>query len=182
MPHLHGFKCAHRIEIPGAARFLTFSTFRQRPIFDACARRLCFTDSLRRYSESGQIELHAWTLMPDHCHLLLTPLEPALSPSLHAFKCEVTRMLGATDPSLGRVWRPGGGHDRTIYTFGEFHQKVDYIHANAVRGRLAADRRDWPWHSWHERHDEPRPEMPRIHPMSPTRLLEAKDAWNARRC
>ncbi|MCX5652802.1 MAG: hypothetical protein NTU45_15645 [Planctomycetota bacterium] len=175
------FKRMQRIDTPNAARFLTFSCFRQQRIFTLHCHFVQFTESLLAYSRSGYIDLHGWVLMPNHCHLLLTPNSSELATSLELFKRSVAARLRRVDPRLESIWRPGGGYDRTIYSCGEFREKLRYIHLNAVRDGLARTNGDWPWHSWQECRGEVRPSMPRITAMSAERLARAREAWRAHR-
>lgn len=180
MAHIHGFKSAARVEIEGAARFLTFSCFQQRPIFLETWRRWEFVDALANYARSDHIDLHAWVLMPDHVHLLLTPLRGPLGPSLTLFKLSVARRLNRDGRKTGAVWRPGGGYDRSIVTFGEFFEKREYIHRNALRAGLSPDLHSWPWHSWHELFGQRRERMPPVVSPVQARLVEAKMRWSDR--
>jgi hypothetical protein len=81
-------------------------------------------------------------LIPDHVQLLLTPpseiLEPTLTPSLGEFKEAVVRSVTAINRRPQRIWRPGGGSDRTIFSCSEFREKRLNIHCNAVRAGHAA--------------------------------------------
>lgn len=171
------FKRLRRIDIDEGARFITFSCFRQRRLFTLHPRCVQFTESLRAFSLSEHIDLHGWVLMPDHCHLLLTPTSRDFALWLERFKTSVAMRLRRVSPAIGAVWRPGGGYDRTIYTCGEFKEKLLYIHRNATRAGLANVKSDWPWHSWHECEGAARADMPRIIPMSAERLRRAKEAW-----
>jgi putative transposase len=181
MAHIHGYKKLARLDTPGAARFITFSCHQQRPIFGIESTRAAFVGPLIDYAASARIELHAWVLMPDHVHLLLTPLEPTLTPSLGDFKEAVVRSVTAINRRPQRIWRPGGGYDRTIFSCGEFREKRLYIHRNAVRAGLVADPAEWRWHSWHEFFEQPRGDMPRIAPLDFDRLSNARAHWLARR-
>lgn len=190
MPHVHRFKKLSRIDIPGAARFLTFSCIDQRPIFASDELRRAFVPPLVDYARSGRIELHAWVLMPDHVHLLLTPMERELAPSLSEFKEAVVRSVTTATRAPQRVWRPGGGHDRTIYSCGEFREKRRYIHLNAFRAGLCDSPEGWKWHSWHEVEAQAAPSreadglvrhgMPLVWALSAERLRSARSAWTAR--
>ena len=178
------FKRLQRLELEGAARFLTFSCYRQRRIFSLQLPCSEFTQALSNYASSGRIELHAWVLMPDHVHLLLTPLERSLDGSLSLFKESVARRLERSAIDRGPIWRPGGGSDRAIVTCGEFREKQGYIHLNPLRADLATTLDAWQWSSWHEISGVRRAGMPTIRPIDADKLAKAKhlwQEWNARR-
>jgi putative transposase len=175
------FKRLNRIDIEEASRFITFSCFRQRKLFTLHSRCIQFTDALHAFSISEYIDLHGWVLMPDHCHLLVTPASQHFEAWLERFKRSVATRLRRVSPEIGPIWRAGGGYDRTIYTCGEFKEKLLYIHRNATRAGLVQTKSDWPWHSWHECEGTSRAGMPRIVPMSAERLSRAKEAWHRMR-
>ena len=177
MTSTHGFKKLQRVEIDGAARFLTFSCHQQRRIFTLPERCSAFTRAITNYAASGKIELHAWVLMPDHVHLLLTPLEQSLWGSLSLFKESVARRLIRIAGDFGPVWRPGGGYDRTIVTCGEFREKRDYIHRNPLKAGFVPRLDVWRWSSWPDLHGTIRSDMPILAPMNPARLATAKVRW-----
>lgn len=66
MPHR---KTRRRHEIPGHARFLTFSCFRRLPLFTDEDAKDEFADQLHRTRARLGFALHAWVIMPEHIHL-----------------------------------------------------------------------------------------------------------------
>ncbi|MFM7132689.1 MAG: transposase [Planctomycetota bacterium] len=183
MPHVHGFRTRQRIDIPGASRFLTFSTHARAHLFDDPIRNLQFVHALARFRESGLIELHAWALMSNHVHLLLTPALHALplDPWMSKFRESVANRLARVDRSVGEVWCPGGGYDRTIFSCGEFKEKRQYILMNGPKAIGRSEPSEWYWHSWQEWSGSGREGFPRIDPMDAERLMTAREVWRQRR-
>ena len=66
-------KRLRRADVPGDARFLTFSCFRRQPFLSR--QRSCgwFLDALERSRETHGLHLWALVLMPEHVHLLIYP-------------------------------------------------------------------------------------------------------------
>ena len=118
--------------------FLTSRTWEGREIFrkeTACA---IFIDTLMRYSDDEAHALHAFVLMPDHFHILLTPakdksLERVMQyikgGSAHAIRKE----LNFSFP----VWQRGYS-DHRIRDKADFEGHVGYVHRNPARRRLAS--------------------------------------------
>ncbi|MGO9088987.1 MAG: transposase [Candidatus Sulfotelmatobacter sp.] len=62
-----------RLFSPPGTFFVTFSTFQRRRFFVVENYARLFLKTLYGYRRLGKFELHAFVLMPDHVHLLLTP-------------------------------------------------------------------------------------------------------------
>jgi len=160
-----------RREVPGHARYLTFSCYHRLPLFQNDRIKQLFVDQLDLTRQRLSLELYAWVVMPEHVHLLVMPDTPTITIShlLRALKRPVAarvldrwRQLDAA--ILKRVldakgqphfWQPGGGYDRNIFSDEELLEKIDYIHANPVRRGLVDRTTDWPWSSalWYDQHD-----------------------------
>src|SRR5579885_1773723 len=62
-----------RLISPPGTYFVTFSTWRRRRLFVVEAYVRLFLKTLYLYRRQGACELHAFVVMPDHVHILLTP-------------------------------------------------------------------------------------------------------------
>ena len=152
-----------RFELQGQPRFITFSCYNRLGLFNNEAIKDAFVEQLRASQERHTFDLHAWVLMPEHIHLLLTPDSAVntLSALLHDLKgrtaSEVLKRWYELDaPVLSRVrdkggkahfWLPGGGYDRNIYSAAEYEEKLHYIHGNPVKRGLVPMPEDWKWSS-----------------------------------
>src|SRR5271168_4388574 len=58
--------------------FVTSATFNRRRLFQVAANAELFLDTLQQYRRQGHYKLHAFVVMPDHIHLLLTPQAVAI--------------------------------------------------------------------------------------------------------
>ncbi len=124
----------------GSVRFLTFSCVGHENLLGTAAAREVFVQHLTWLAHKGQFALHAFAVMPDHVHLLLTPAQDqTVDKILEGLKkrtsLKINRLLNRTGP----VWQPGGGYDRNIDTRDEYREKVAYIHQNPERRNLV----DW---------------------------------------
>lgn len=154
----------HRHEARGQARYLTFSCYHRLPLFDNDRIKDAFADTLTQQQAALDIAIHAWVIMPEHIHLLVTPDPPRVTARrlLTAIKSPFSRrvlarwrelnapvLLRLSDTSSGktRFWQPGGGYDRNIYTREELIEKANYTHQNPARRGLVQRPEDWAWSS-----------------------------------
>ena len=161
-------KRMHRIEHTNHARFMTFSCYKQLPLFSNPLVRDLFAQRLAASRTESRFHLYAWVVMPEHVHLLLWPRLPEapVSRVLLQIKSDVARIAIARwrdshaeilkDMMLkdgsARFWQRGGGHDRNIYSRDEFLEKVTYIHNNPVARGLVLKTTEWEWSSarWYD--------------------------------
>ena len=86
--------------------------------------------------ERGFYRLHAFVVMPEHFHALLTPgeqttLEKAMQMIKGGSGYEIRKQLGYKAP----VWQPGY-HDRWIRDADEYRTRKRYIELNPVSAKL----------------------------------------------
>ena len=101
---------------------------------------------VRGADELGHYEKHAWVVMPNHVHLLITPLTnvPKLLGSLKAATAKHANLL------LGRTGKPfwqDESYDRVVRTNDEFVRIQSYIENNPVRAGLADTPQQHQWSS-----------------------------------
>ena len=89
-------------------------------------------------------DLHAWVLMPNHAHLLITPRIdlPILMHRLKGASArEANHLLGQT----GRPFWEDESYDHLVRNADEFHRIEQYILENPVRAGLARSTGEYPW-------------------------------------
>ncbi len=94
----------------------------------------------------GLCQLHAWVIMPNHIHLLMTPYQ---SPSrlMQLIKGQSARRANLL---LGRTGQPvwqAESYDHWVRCPAEAVRIRRYIERNPVAAGLAARPEDWPWSS-----------------------------------
>ncbi len=112
---------------------VTSSTWQRRSLFrnERWARLLI--DTLYHYRGSAYL-LHEFVIMPDHFHILLTPmanLEKAVQFIKGGFSYRTKKELG----SNMEVWQKGFS-DHRIRDAGDYLRHVDYIRQNPLRKHL----------------------------------------------
>jgi len=107
--------------------------------------------------------------MSNHIHVLASDEDSTVAAWLSDFRkeCSLVHRKALRDElptaaQAGQFWLRGGGHHRSIWSWQEYCQKIDYIHANPVRVGLCADPEDWRWSSAAEYAGSVRDGMPRV--------------------
>ena len=122
----------------------------------------CVVDTWRRF-DGERYRLLEWVVMPNHCHVLIEPLEGApLGKIVLSWKNYTARFINVhrgrtgvrrpqTQPQTrSRVWQRECW-DRFIRDERHFEAAKDYIVMNPVKAGLAAKPEDWPWSSAKDR-------------------------------
>jgi REP-associated tyrosine transposase len=106
-----------------------------------------YQNQLRILAPRFECSVHAYVLMTNHVHLLLTPRSIDGAPLLMKHHSQhyvqyVNRVYG----HAGTIWE---GRYRSCLTQNEFYVLAcyRYIELNPVRARMVADPRDYPWSS-----------------------------------
>jgi putative transposase len=152
-----------RITGRGDLHFITFTCYQRRKFLASPRNRNLVAQILGELRRRFEFALVGYVLMPDHVHLILSE-PPGGSPAkvIQVFKQGVSRKLRpkrysakaqlrlpfaeSCDP-YRRFWQRRY-YDFNIYTRRNLREKLDYMHANPVRGKLVTHPQDWPWSSW----------------------------------
>jgi putative transposase len=124
--------------------FVTSGTFNRRRLFQVAANAELFLETLQQYRHAGHYKLHAFVVMPEHIHLLLSPQALALERVMAFIKGGFSHRLGSKLP----VWQRGYT-DHRVRDGDEFRMRREYIHDNPVRARLVELPDLYPYSSAH---------------------------------
>jgi REP element-mobilizing transposase RayT len=103
-------------------------------------------DSLLHY-DGERYRLSAWTVMPNHVHLLLTPGQNwSLSRIVKDMKSFTSREANKTLGRHGQFWMEDY-FDRYVRNPKHFASAIAYIENNPVKAGLCAKPEDWPFGS-----------------------------------
>lgn len=128
------------------ALFITFNTYR-RWILPESARAIVFETCL--YGEGKRFNLHGLVVMPDHVHLVISPLSDEKGPFSIAKIMQAIKGASAhrVNQALGRkgyVWQQES-FDRVLRREESIGDKVDYILGNPVRAGLVSAPSEYRW-------------------------------------
>ncbi len=102
--------------------------------------------SLLRFNEE-RYRLHAWIVMPNHVHVLLTPIsELSLAQILHSWKSYTANRANAIMGRTGPFWQREY-FDRFVRDEEHFVATVEYIENNPVKAGLCIAPADWRYSS-----------------------------------
>jgi putative transposase len=113
--------------------FVTSDTWERRALFRAEPWARLFFKTLLAYRGKAYL-LHEFVLMPDHFHVLITPLgslERAMQFVKGGFSHRAKKELGSNT----EIWRRGFS-DHRIRDAEDYNIHVNYIHLNPVRSQL----------------------------------------------
>jgi putative transposase len=122
--------------------FVTSATFNRRRLFQIAANAELLLETLQHYRHAGHYKLHAFVVMPDHIHLLLSPQGLALERVMALIKGGFSHRLSSKLP----VWQRGYT-DHRVRDRGEFQMRREYIHENPVRARMVELPTSYPYSS-----------------------------------
>jgi putative transposase len=111
--------------------FVTASTFQKKALFQSERMATLFIETLLEYRNQGKYQLHEYVLMPDHFHLLITPivtLEKAVQFIKGGFSFRLGKMFGVG----GNIWQ-SSFYDRRVRDAVEYESFRKYIHWNPVK-------------------------------------------------
>ena len=118
--------------------FITASTFEKQCLLQSERMAGLFVDVLMRYRKQGKYQLHEFVVMPNHFHLLITPLPPvtlekAVQFIKGGFSYRAKKELGFA----GEIWQTSF-YDHRVRNAEDNARVRHYIHMNPVRRGLAA--------------------------------------------
>ncbi len=100
-------------------------------------------------AELGHYVLRAYTIMPNHVHVLLDPLVPLDKLTIGIKGVSARAANARLGRSEMRFWQDES-FDHWIRGPGEYAKILSYIENNAVKAHLCANPQDWPWSSAHK--------------------------------
>ncbi|MFQ5611904.1 MAG: transposase [Anaerolineae bacterium] len=102
------------------------------------------------YRDGRVYDLDAFCIMPNHIHLVFTPLRKedgtyhAMSAIMHSLKGRCAREANLLLGRQGKFWQHEN-YDRVIRDEAEWQRVVNYVLNNPVKANLVQHWKDWPW-------------------------------------
>jgi putative transposase len=125
-----------------------------------------FLDTLCGYRDQGKFALHAFVVMPNHVHLLLTPAEDlALERVIQLIKGGFSHAAGELLGRGAEIWQRGYV-EHCVRDEDDFERHRAYIHNNPLRRGLVNSPEEYPYSSANPRYQtDPIPQ--RLKPLAP---------------
>ena len=135
-----------RLISPAGTYFVNFSTFQRRRFFIVESYARLFLRTLYGYRRQGRFKLHAFVLMPDHVHLIITPVAGiTLERAMQFIKGGYSHAVGV-EISKREIWQKGFT-DHRIRDAEDFAGHRLYIHQNPVMAKLVANASEYRYSS-----------------------------------
>jgi putative transposase len=98
-----------------------------------------FLRTIYGYRRDCRFALHAFVVMPEHVHILLTPAaDVTLERAIQLIKGGYSHALGGVIGRRGEIWQRGFT-DHRIRDQRDFLEHRAYIHQNPVKRRIVSD-------------------------------------------
>ena len=114
--------------------FITSATYNRRRLFQVPATAELFLETLQHYRREGYYKLHAFVVMPDHFHLIVTPQGITIDRAMGFIKGGFSHRLASKFP----VWQRGFT-DHRIRDAEDMETRRNYMHKNPVRAGLVVE-------------------------------------------
>ena len=136
------------LQVDDARHFVTFCTD-HRWILPTHVRSIVLACCLHDNGE--KFDLKVAVIMPDHVHLIFTPLVDyeamevcSLAQIMDAIKGASAHKINKALHRKGRVWQPES-FDHVLRTSESLDAKIQYLLDNPVRRGLVRESKDYPW-------------------------------------
>ncbi|MHB1374729.1 MAG: transposase [Thauera sp.] len=147
-----------RLVIPGLPQHVIQRGNNRQAIFAAERDYLLFLDLLQASAERFGVQVHAYVLMTNHVHLLVTPAtHTGVAQMMQAIGRRYVRHFNDTQGRTGALWE--GRYRATVVESARYLLAcMRYIELNPVRANLARTPGDYRWSSYRcNAHGQPDP-------------------------
>jgi putative transposase len=120
--------------------FITTATHNRRRLFQVERNAALLLETIDHYRASYL--LHAYVVMPDHLHLIVTPTDLTLERTMQLIKGGFSHRLASKLP----VWQRGFT-DHRIRDAADYNIRRNYLHQNPVSARLSDNAESYPFSS-----------------------------------
>jgi putative transposase len=126
----------HRGQTSSTTYFITAGTFCKKNLLQSERMAELFCQTMYRYRAERKLLLHAFVVMPNHIHLLLTvPKGLTLERVVQFIKGGFSHAAGNLMGAAGPLWQKSFV-DRRVRDLAEFERYKSYIEQNPVRAGL----------------------------------------------
>ena len=132
-----------RRDYPGAWHHVLNRGLAQRSIFEHVQDIRFFMSLLARMVRQGSLELHAYTILTNHFHLLLRSVEGQFSEAVGWIERRYVRYFNRSRNRDGPLFR-GRFTSREVSSAGYWETLIRYIDQNAVIAGIVARSSDYP--------------------------------------
>ena len=151
-----------RIDLPGVAQHVIQRGNDRQPCFFRDIDRQRYLQDLRELTLAHHCQVHAYVLMTNHVHLLVTPATSgAIGRVMQSLGRRYVRYINASYARTGTLWE-GRYKSHPVASDEHLLRCYRYIELNPVRAHMVANPGDYRWSS-HARNALGKPD-PLVHP------------------
>lgn len=138
-----------RLNIPNVPQHVVQRGNNRQVCFFADQDYQVYLDKLKDYADKYRVAIHAYVLMTNHVHLLMTPsTEKGVSQLMQAHGSYYVRYINQTYGRTGTLWE--GRYKSTLVDSENYFLVVSrYIELNPVRAAMVENPVEYPWSSFH---------------------------------
>jgi putative transposase len=122
--------------------FVTLTTHARRPIFEISRVAELFISTLLHYRVQGHYKLHAYLVLPDHVHLILTPHAMSLAHAVNLIQAGFVHRIETTIA----IWEPSYTA-YSIRSMRDLDTVRSYLYQVPVRAQLTPSAELYPYSS-----------------------------------
>jgi len=136
-----------RLAVGGCLHHVVQRGIERRPVFRDAADFLRMQEDLGELCRSAGVAVHAYALMPDHFHLLVTPARAEdLSRAMQALGRRYVRWFNQRHARAGALWE-GRFRSTVIEPAQYLLDAMRYVELNPLRAAIVTDAAAYPWSS-----------------------------------
>jgi len=137
-----------RINLPGIPQHVVQRGNNRQASFFIEQDYAVYLDKLKEYSRRFQVAVHAYVLMTNHVHLLVTPMrERGVSQLMQSLGRYYVRYINQTHKRSGTLWE--GRFKSSLVDSDRYLLLVSrYIELNPVRANMVVHPSEYPWSSY----------------------------------
>ena len=141
--------------LPGALHFITGNVHNRLPIFRKESACRAFLEEIQNLKVKRECKLIGFVVMPDHLHLIVNPRDGNVQEWTGALKSLTAKRLvelARKDLFLkingeNQVWQESF-KALPLWSNWMIWQKINYIHNNPIKAKLADSAKDYKWTSF----------------------------------
>ena len=154
-----------RFTLPGVPQHVIQRGHNREPCFYSESDHLRYLDNLKEAAERNSVAIHAYVLMTNHVHLLVTPGQPhGISHMMQDTGRKYVRYINHTYKRTGTLWE---GRYKASLVDSEAYLLtcMRYIEMNPVRANMVEHPGDYRWSSYHSNAGAHQGSMLEAHPV-----------------
>ena len=138
-----------RVSMTGSYYAVTTVVVGRRQVFRDPAMAALMVNELAPDAAGIRFQPLAWTVMPDHLHLLLELGDTPLPRCIQALKSRTSRLVNAGMSRSASLWQ-AGYYDHCLRCDEDLLKQARYILENPVRAGIVQRPQDYPysWSAW----------------------------------